>query len=220
MRTQAGRGFGLFVLGVALGACTCARTPPEPAGASSAAASSPPTTASTASSTPSSAAGSPSYGADRCVRLTPATPPPAAAPAPEGRCPKDPGAPGPLPVKTLAFPEASSGLDASPSAVSLEAEVARSDEESERGLMYRQHMADDHGMIFALGERKEHVFWMRNTCIPLDMVFVDDDGLIVGILENVPTLNDEERTVGCPSTFVIETNAGGRASTACAPAST
>jgi hypothetical protein len=74
--------------------------------------------------------------------------------------------------------------------------------------MYRTKMAEDHGMLFLLGERKEHVFWMHNTCLPLDMLFVDEDGTIVGIVENVPTLNDEERTVGCPSLYVLEMNAG------------
>ncbi|HEX7602742.1 MAG TPA: DUF192 domain-containing protein, partial [Polyangiaceae bacterium] len=50
--------------------------------------------------------------------------------------------------------------------------------------------------------------WMHNTCISLDMMFIDEDGTIVGILENVPTLNDEARTVGCPSRYVLEVNGG------------
>jgi uncharacterized membrane protein (UPF0127 family) len=86
-------------------------------------------------------------------------------------------------------------------------EIARAEEETSRGLMYRTSMAEDHGMIFAM-DRREHTFWMRNTCIPLDMMFIDRDGTIVGIEENVPTLNDKERTTGCISTHVLEVNAG------------
>jgi uncharacterized membrane protein (UPF0127 family) len=49
---------------------------------------------------------------------------------------------------------------------------------------------------------------MHNTCIPLDMLFVDEDGLIVGIVENAPTLDDGTREVSCPSRWVLEVNAG------------
>lgn len=109
---------------------------------------------------------------------------------------------------TVAFPDALGAGDAGASKVHVEAELARTPQESERGLMFRTKMAEDHGMLFDLGDRREHAFWMHNTCLPLDMMFVDDDGTIVGVLENVPTLNDEERTVGCPSSWVLEVNAG------------
>jgi uncharacterized protein len=131
----------------------------------------------------------------KCIRATPDAPPPTALPA--ARCPPDPlGGPPSAPIAPLRF---SGGV--------LQAEVARSSAETERGLMYRTSMAEEHGMIFVM-PHEEHTFWMHNTCIPLDMLFVDDDGTIVGILENVPTLNDDQRTVGCESTYVIETNAG------------
>ena len=90
---------------------------------------------------------------------------------------------------------------------SVRVEIARSEEETSRGLMYRTKMAEDEGMIFAM-DRREHTFWMRNTCLPLDMMFIDRDGMIVGIEENVPTLNDGSRSVGCESSHVLEVNAG------------
>jgi hypothetical protein len=74
--------------------------------------------------------------------------------------------------------------------------------------MYRRSMPEDHGMLFHLDERREHTFWMHNTCMPLDMLFVDDDGTVVGIVEAATPLTDTSRTVGCPSSFVLEVNAG------------
>ena len=91
---------------------------------------------------------------------------------------------------------------------SLDVEIAETDSESEKGLMYRTHMPEERGMLFDLHVVKDHEFWMHNTCIPLDMLFVDSSGTIVGILENVPVLNDEPRSVGCASSWVLETNAG------------
>jgi uncharacterized membrane protein (UPF0127 family) len=92
--------------------------------------------------------------------------------------------------------------------VAVEAEVVQAPADTARGLMYRKGMAEDRGMLFDLGEREDHKFWMHNTCIPLDMLFVDFDGLIVGIVENAPTLDDDTRSVGCASRFVLEVNAG------------
>ena len=63
-------------------------------------------------------------------------------------------------------------------------------------------------MLFDLGVRDDHKFWMHNTCIPLDLLYIDEDGLLVGIVENAPTLDDEARGVGCPSRWVLEVNAG------------
>lgn len=134
----------------------------------------------------------------RCIRPTPAEPPPAAKPA--ASCPPDTDpAPPKLPRVTVEF------VDVAP--LSVEAELARTDAETSRGLMFRTSMPDEQGMLFRL-PRREQAFWMRNTCIPLDMLFIDEDGLIVGVLENVPTLNDMGRSVGCPSTHVLEMNAG------------
>jgi uncharacterized membrane protein (UPF0127 family) len=187
-----------FVAVIAVGAVACQRTPEEPAPATTVTVAQPRGTPPVIAPTPSVAvatAEAPSPG--RCILQTPAAPPPAVAPAPA--CPRDPEPPQPkLPIVALSVAEAGA---------SLQAELVSSEHDVERGLMYRKQMADEHGMLFRL-DRREHVFWMHNTCIPLDMLFVDDDGLVVGILENVPTLNDDHRTVGCPSSYVLETNAG------------
>ena len=59
--------------------------------------------------------------------------------------------------------------------------------------MFRKKMAEDKGMLFVWKQQSIHTFWMHNTCIPLDMMFIDRDGFVTGIVENAPTLNDEGR---------------------------
>ncbi len=100
----------------------------------------------------------------------------------------------------VAFPEAG--------AAGVDAELVRSEHDTMRGLMYRKSMGADRGMLFDLRVRDDHKFWMHNTCIPLDLVYIDSDGLVVGIVENAPTLDDGSRGVGCPSRYVLEVNAG------------
>jgi uncharacterized membrane protein (UPF0127 family) len=137
--------------------------------------------------------------AGRCIFPTPAEAPP--TPMPAERCPPDPN-PHALATAAVDFPQAEKGR------TRLTAEMAVDEDERTRGLMFRTRMAEEHGMLFDMKERTEHSFWMRNTCLPLDMMFIDDDGLIVGIVENVPTLNERSRSVPCPSTYVLEVNAG------------
>jgi uncharacterized protein len=140
---------------------------------------------------------------DRCVRLTSEGPPPPVPPGPAADCPADPEASASaarLPKVSVIFEDVSG--------VSVNAEVVRSPHDTMRGLMYRKSLGEDQGMLFDLGVREDHRFWMHNTCIPLDLIFVDFDGLVVGIVENAPTLNDQARGVGCPSRWVLEVNAG------------
>jgi uncharacterized membrane protein (UPF0127 family) len=92
--------------------------------------------------------------------------------------------------------------------VAVDAELVRSEHDTARGLMFRKSLSEDRGMLFDLRFRDDHKFWMHNTCIPLDLIYVDEDGLIVGIVENAPTLDDTSRGVGCPSRWVLEVNAG------------
>jgi uncharacterized protein len=92
--------------------------------------------------------------------------------------------------------------------VAVDAELVRTEHDTMRGLMYRKSMGAEHGMLFDLTVRDDHKFWMHNTCIPLDLLYIDEDGLIAGIVENAPTMNDESRGVGCPSRWVLEVNAG------------
>jgi uncharacterized membrane protein (UPF0127 family) len=91
-------------------------------------------------------------------------------------------------------------------------EVVATEAKIERGLMYRQHMPPDEGMLFLLGENKDWKFWMRNTLIPLDMIFIRADMTIAGIVQNAEPKTDTLREVGQPSLYVLEVNAGWTAS--------
>ncbi len=116
-------------------------------------------------------------------------------------CPPDSGNPGELAHGYVVFSDA-------PGSPRLNVELARTEPEKERGLMFRTKMPDDQGMLFSWNNEEPRTFWMHNTCIPLDMMFIAKDGTIAGILEQVPTLNDEARGVPCPAAYVLEVNAG------------
>lgn len=87
-------------------------------------------------------------------------------------------------------------------------EVANTEPQRRRGLMYRKSLGEREGMIFVFPDEVEHSFWMKNTYIPLDMVFVGSDWRIAGVIENVPPLNEESRSVQKPSQYVLEFPAG------------
>lgn len=87
-------------------------------------------------------------------------------------------------------------------------EVADTPEVRQRGLMYRQRLEPDHGMVFVFPRERVQVFYMKNTFIPLDMVFVDANGRVVGVVENAAPLTEESRYVQEPSMYVIELLAG------------
>jgi len=87
-------------------------------------------------------------------------------------------------------------------------EVARDLAEQEYGLMYIRSMADDAGMIFPYDPPREVAFWMKNTYIPLDMIFVGKDHRIGHIATNARPLDVMPITSEVSVTSVIELNAG------------
>jgi uncharacterized membrane protein (UPF0127 family) len=92
--------------------------------------------------------------------------------------------------------------------VAFRVEVAVTPEEHARGLMYRSQLADDAGMIFVFEEPSVQRFWMKNTLIPLDMIFIGKDRKIVGVVENAAPETESERMVGAPSQYVLEIGGG------------
>jgi len=89
----------------------------------------------------------------------------------------------------------------------FELEVARTDAQREHGLMFRQSMDPGRGMLFVFDGDAPRSFWMKNTYIPLDMIFASSDGIVVGIVENAAPLTLDERRCDVPARFVIELNA-------------
>ena len=95
----------------------------------------------------------------------------------------------------------------------LTLEVARTATERERGLMDRTSVPLHTGMIFVF-ERDEFVdFWMKDTLVPLDMIFIGADGTVRRVFANVPVLHpqpsdDEIPMEGAPAKYVIELRAG------------
>ncbi|HEX3504657.1 MAG TPA: DUF192 domain-containing protein [Xanthobacteraceae bacterium] len=69
-------------------------------------------------------------------------------------------------------------------------ELATNDAERERGLMYRKSLPEGHGMLFDFGYPQPTAFWMHNTYIPLDIIFIAPDGHIIRIAENAKPMND------------------------------
>lgn len=92
--------------------------------------------------------------------------------------------------------------------VTIDVEVVSTEGTIEKGLMYRRFMAPDTGMLFLLGIDKEWTFWMRNTLIPLDMIFIRKSMTIAGIVENAEPKTDTLRTVHENSFYVLEVNGG------------
>lgn len=87
-------------------------------------------------------------------------------------------------------------------------EIARTPEQQERGLMFRKEMAEDAGMIFPQDSDRTMSFWMKNTYIPLDMLFVQSDGHISHIVPDATPLSEATIPSGGPIRAVIELNAG------------
>jgi hypothetical protein len=88
------------------------------------------------------------------------------------------------------------------------AEVVSRPEDRERGLMNRKTLAEDHGMLFIYPGEGNLSFWMKNTLIPLDMIFIGENRRIVGVVENTVPLSLESRKVDAPSRYVLEVNGG------------
>ncbi|TPK58894.1 DUF192 domain-containing protein [Mesorhizobium sp. B2-4-15] len=90
---------------------------------------------------------------------------------------------------------------------SFSIEVADTDAEREAGLMFREDMAANHGMLFVFDETREVNFWMKNTPMPLDLIFVGQDGRIRAIKHGEPQ-SEAIVSPGEPVRFVLELKAG------------
>lgn len=110
-----------------------------------------------------------------------------------------------------------------PDGFRIDLEIAANRETRQQGLMYRESLPPGRGMLFLFPEAGEHSFWMKNTLIPLDMIWLDGEGRIVGIRRDVPPCPADP----CPSygpggvsTRVLEIAAGEAARHGLEPGST
>ena len=100
-----------------------------------------------------------------------------------------------------------------PGGVIIQAEIANTMKKRAEGLMYREYLAKDRGMLFTFDQAQPWTFWMKNTKIPLDIIWMNEKKQIIHIARNVPicTRHDD----GCPqyqpndpATYVLELGGG------------
>lgn len=89
----------------------------------------------------------------------------------------------------------------------IDAQVARSPQEREIGLMYRKEMPKHEGMLFVFEQAGQQCFWMRNTRLPLTAAFVADDGTLVNLADMKP-MTDDAHCSKKPVRYVLEMNLG------------
>jgi uncharacterized protein len=87
-------------------------------------------------------------------------------------------------------------------------ELALTPEEQSRGLMYRKTLPEGQGMLFDFKRDQETSFWMKNTYVPLDMIFIRSDGRIHRIAENAEPLSERLVSSNGPVRAVLEVVAG------------
>jgi uncharacterized protein len=99
-------------------------------------------------------------------------------------------------------------VDAAAGTATVRVEIARTPGEQEKGLMNRTRLDDDAGMVFVFAGTERHGFWMKNTLIPLDLIFIGEDGRVAAVVERSPLGLDTDDG-GVASRYVLEVNRGG-----------
>lgn len=90
----------------------------------------------------------------------------------------------------------------------VDAEVASTRDARTRGLMWRSSLPEGTGMLFIFPEQEQLNFWMKNTLIPLDMLFISKERVIVGIVEQATPRSLDARGPGAPALYVLEVPGG------------
>ncbi len=90
----------------------------------------------------------------------------------------------------------------------LDIEIAKSEYDIQTGLMYRNSMKENQGMLFVFKEVTQRSFYMKNTRIPLDLIFLDHNKTIVSFQENAKPLDETSLPSNAMAQFVLEINAG------------
>ncbi|PZU79919.1 MAG: hypothetical protein DI528_22950 [Shinella sp.] len=99
----------------------------------------------------------------------------------------------------------------------FQVELALSPEQRERGLMYREKLGDNEGMIFDFGLEREVMMWMKNTPLSLDMLFIDGAGRVQRVASRAVPYSESIIASGGPARFVLEIRGGRAAELGIAP---
>ncbi|MGH6915784.1 MAG: DUF192 domain-containing protein [Geminicoccales bacterium] len=108
----------------------------------------------------------------------------------------------------ITFETAPLTIDSGGDRFEFQVEVATTPEQRRRGLMFRETLEDDHGMLFDFERSAPVTMWMRNTYVSLDMLFIDADGRIHRIVTDTQPLSDAAIGSGRPVRAVLELRAG------------
>ena len=92
--------------------------------------------------------------------------------------------------------------------IKLDIEIADTDFDIQTGLMYRDTMEKNQGMLFVFQDVSNRYFYMKNTKIPLDIIYIDEDKTIVSFQKNAKPLNESSLPSNVPAKYVLEINAG------------
>lgn len=92
--------------------------------------------------------------------------------------------------------------------VKLDIEIADTDYDIETGLMYRNGMKNSQGMLFIFEDERERFFFMKNTRIPLDLVYINANKSIISFQKNAKPFDETSLPSGGPAKYVLEVNAG------------
>ncbi len=117
----------------------------------------------------------------------------------------------PAPRSTTSFTKQGSltiNRQTNPEPLAVDIEVADTEAKRNQGLMFRRHMEPHHGMLFIMERLKEQNFFMRNTYISLDIIYLDENKKIVSIAKNTETLNDNSIPSNGNALYVLEVVAG------------
>jgi len=98
--------------------------------------------------------------------------------------------------------------DRNHTSITAQVDIADTEATREYGLMNRTYMPPDHGMLFIFDYQTTVSFWMKDTLIPLDQVFIDSNSRIVDIYKNATPLSEYVYTAKSPSKYVVELNGG------------
>jgi uncharacterized membrane protein (UPF0127 family) len=99
-------------------------------------------------------------------------------------------------------------IEGAATALSFSVEIAATPEHRSRGLMHRTDLPVDRAMLFDFNEARFVAMWMKNTPLPLDMLFAEDGGRIITVVENTTPFSEAVIESGGPVRYVVELNAG------------